>query len=253
VAIVALKAGKELKTLGGGASDEITALLATLGGLYADAVQKLLDELIESHEYRNVRVIGDAARQAALLGGGGFDLEALLASVEGALRFDAQLEYTLVIAGDQTYVLEAEVPVRSAKPELAGLDLTGTGTGRLALYSNTKTPTVTVTADDFPVQVGLKNFDPCTGTVDVTVDRMAPDMETVVIDPNLSTTIPLIMDSWTETFGEYESDGGYLFTATLVNGSENAVEESVEAVAPGSQGKVVGRLEMTVVHKPVRA
>ncbi len=41
-----------------------------------------------------------------------------------------------------------------------------------------------------------------------------------------------------------------MFTSPIQDLNVNAIETTVHGVAPGSQGKVTGDLQITMVHKP---
>jgi hypothetical protein len=249
VGAVLLNALRNAQLLGT-ADPEIDADFAELAAMYRRQIQGLLDELIEQHEYRNVQAILDMERWAALLVGAKGGPEELLASIEGAMRFELQLSYTLVIGGNQTYVFESSIPVRWETGDGRTNHLMGSGTGSLTSYTNVPAPEVIVRVAPFPVIADLSEFSPCDGTAKLRISPLVP--ETVIIDEELSADMHLTMNSWTEMFGEFEDGGGYLFPLELRNGDAMAVEMPVERTAPGSQGQVVGALGIRLVHQPER-
>jgi hypothetical protein len=251
VGAVLLNALRNAQLLGT-ADPEIDADFAELAAMYRRQIQGLLDELIEQHEYRNVQAILDMERWAALLVGAKGGPEELLASIEGAMRFELQLSYTLVIGGNQTYVFESTIPVRWETGDGRTNHLMGTGTGSLTSYTDIPAPEVIVRVAPFPVIADLSEFSPCDGTAKLRISPLVPESETVIIDEELSADMPLTMNSWTEMFGEFEDGDAYLFPLELRNGDATAVEMPVERTAPGSQGQVVGALGIRLVHQPER-
>jgi hypothetical protein len=53
------------------------------------------------------------------------------------------------------------------------------------------------------------NFSPCDGTAQLALDRFYPEAETYHIDEDYSEAVPIIQNSWKETFKEYVVTGGF--------------------------------------------
>ena len=229
----------------------VDADFAKLAALYRGQIRGLLDELIDQHEYRNVQAVLDMERWAALLVGAD-EPDALLASIEGAMRFELQLHYTLVVTDNQIYVLESTIPVRWDTGDGRTDHLTGAGTGSLTSYTHTEGPEVFVRAAPFPVTVDLSDFSPCDGTAKLRISPLAPESETLVMDEELTVEMALMMEGWIAIFEEFEDGGAYVFPVELRNGNAMAVEMPVEREAPQSGGEVVGTLGIQLVHQPVR-
>jgi hypothetical protein len=226
---------------------------AELAALYRGQIRGLLDELIDEHEYRNVQAILDLERWAGLLVGSK-DPDALLASIEGAMRFELQLDWTLVVTGNQTYVIESTVPVRWDTGDGRTNHLTGSDTGSLTSYTHSDDPEVFVRSAPFPVTVDLSDFSPCEGTAKVHLSPLAPETETLVMGEGegLTVDMAMMMESWIAIFEEFEDGGAYVFPVELRNGDATAVEVTVDRAAPESGGQVVASLGVQLVHQPER-
>jgi hypothetical protein len=180
--------------------------------------------------------------------------EELLASIEGAMRFELQLSWTLVVTGNQTYVLESTIPVRWETGDGRTNHLMGSGTGSLTSYTHSDDPEVFVRSAPFPVTADLFEFSPCDGTAKLRISALAPETETLVMGEGegLTVEMPMMMSSWIEIFEEFEDGGGYVFPVELRNGDAMAVEMPVERAAPESGGEVVAALGIRLVHQPQR-
>ena len=134
--------------------------------------------------------------------------------------------------------------------------LVGSSQGTLTYYLNSLAPEVTVAAPPFEVVVHGFDFDPCQISARLGLNQFYPESETYIMDEDFTQDMPFIQGCWRATFSEYKStgssDSAYVFPLELHNGSEEAAKESIDAVDPKSQGKVVETFEITLIHTPKR-
>ncbi len=143
IAWAVLDAARFAQLMGAGATDG-QAVPAQLSGLYSTAMTKLLDQLVNQHEYKNVAIVIDLAHMMLLLGDSSYDSEKTLKSIAAAMKFELQLTYTLIINGDQTYVLTTTIPLSWGITVGSTDRVSGSGTGTLTSYVNTTEPDITV-------------------------------------------------------------------------------------------------------------
>lgn len=151
-------------------------LIQALGRMCERVIDELLKELREEHEYRNVGAILEMSRRAALIGVDTIPTAEITARIESAMNFDLEVIYELKIAGNQLYEFKGETPVRYDYENTGNLTmLHGLGRGELVSFKHTSEPSITLQSPDFPFEVLVSNFDPCKGTADLMIDRMAPN------------------------------------------------------------------------------
>ncbi len=237
--------------LGGESAGRASALMTELAQMYERATQKLLDELVNQHEYRNIDALLNAHRAAALLGQD-VDTGKLLSQIENALVFDLQLTYTAQLTGTQDWELKAAFPVKPVSA-LSLQTLQGSGTGSLVSYSNSMWPELICEASSFNVEATLHDFKPCEGTIQLSLDQFHPPAEKYIDptdeDPEIA-TMPLTQTMWQALFEQYAGEGGYTFPLQLNNQNVNAVDQTVEGVALHSQGNTLGNLHVKLTHTP---
>ena len=135
--------------------------------------------------------------------------------------------------------------------------LHGLGSGELVSFRNTREPSITMQAPNFPFEVLFANFDPCKGTADLMIDRMAPSSETYKINEELMPTLPVAHNSWRATYEKYLGNHPlagevFIFPVELRNGDPVAVEAAFEETAPKSKGNVIGIFKVKLTHQPGR-
>lgn len=231
-------------------------VVEALGRMCERVIDKLLKELREEHEYRNVGPILEMSRRAALIGVNTIPVEDLIARIEAAMNFELEVTYDLTIAGNQKYEFKGETPVRIDYASTGNLNtLHGLGMGELVSFKNTREPSITVEAPNFQFEVLFSDFDPCKGTANMLIDRMTPDSEVVNINGEMSATLPVAYNCWMATYEKYlgtHPAGGelYTFPVKLHNGDPVAVEAVFEETAPASKGNVTGIFRVKLTHEP---
>jgi hypothetical protein len=223
---VTLRTLKELQLLG--ADDSAAQNLANqLAPMWEKAIDVLLNELVEQHEYRNATAIIDAVRMAQMLGSE-MDSQKIFDKVRKALHFDLELKYKAIIADSHIWELEAKFPVE-AKGDVEFETLFGDGTGSLTSYVYAGTSD-TASAPAFSVNAVIKDFNACEGTAKLSVDQFFPPSETYTITHEDGTTSTasgqLVKTAWETHFGDRLIDGRYSFVAIINDNSEDAIDQS---------------------------
>jgi hypothetical protein len=234
--------------LGGGDNAELTKLFQQLANMWNKAIDDLIKELVEQHEYRNVPAILIAARAVHDLGGQDMDLEKILEKIRKAMHFDLELKSTLTVASVHHWILEANFPVQ-IKSDIEVTKLSGDGTGNLSSYVYDGAPEYSATAQAFSVNAQFNNFYPCDGTAKFSVDQFFPASETVTVaDPEDPRTFSqnITQLGWETHFGDRLVDGRYTFEVTINNNSENAVDQSFTQVF----GPNETIFEVKLIHTP---
>jgi hypothetical protein len=224
---VALSTMRNIGLLGG--DDAITQNLASqLPTLWEKAIDQLLKELVEQHEYRNVSAILNAARNAELLGSQ-LDTNKVFEKLAKAMHFDVELKYTLNLATAHHWKFEADFPLK-ANWDTATLRIEGDGTGNFSSYVYDGAPEYTATTPAFSVNALVAEFYPCDGTAKFSVDQFFPASETVTItdeDDVHTVSSEVTKAAWETHFGDKLTDGRYTFEVTINNNSENAVDQTI--------------------------
>jgi hypothetical protein len=259
----ALHAAKTIQLVGAENSHALTAeLFQDLTIMYDRAVNQLLKELVNEHDYRNMETLMGIARAVALMQTETkTTTEALQELLEGAMRFELQLTYKLQIAGNQDYHIEAKFPVRLQPDEAGWTTLKGAGSGKLISYINHKAPDITLEISGLAVNALVLNFNPCEGTARLLIDNFAPSSEVYTIDTDFTKEISVIKGCWSETFADYKNpprlswvDGeemeSYTFPLNIRNRDAEAANDSFDGVAPKSKGQVTGTFEIVLTHTP---
>lgn len=233
-------------------------LAEALGAMAERSIDKLLKELREKHEYRNVGAVMDMARRAALVGVSTIPLDDLIAKIESAMTFEVELTYELKIAGNQFWEIKGETSMRPDFESTGNLSwLHGLGMGEVVSFKNTREPSIIMKAPSFQFEVLFTSFDACKGTATLVIDRMAPSRETYIINEELVSDMPVVHNSWKATYEQYLQVNPmvgalYMFPVKLKNGDPVAVETEFTETAPKSKGQVVGTFRVKLVHEPGR-
>jgi hypothetical protein len=227
ITLVPLSSLRELQLLGAGddASDQkINQQLVTM---WTKAIDDLLKELVEEHEYRNVSAILGAVRFIELLGSS-VDTAKLDEKLRKALHFDLELKFKAIVADSHIWELEAKFPIE-AKGNLDFVNLSGDGTGSLISYVYAGTSD-TASAPAFSVNAQVKDFKACEGTAKFSVDQFFPPSETYTITHEDGTTDTasgeLVKTAWETHFSDRLIDGRYSFVAIINNNAEDAIDQS---------------------------
>jgi hypothetical protein len=229
---VTLQSLRNQELLGGGDDATTQKLSSQLAAMWKKAIDVLLKELVEQHEYRNVTAIVNAARNATLLGSEDIDLGKILEKIRKAMHFDLELKSTLTVASVHHWILEANFPVQ-VKSDIEVTKLSGDGTGNLSSYVYDGAPEYSATAPAFSVNAEFTEFYACEGTAKFSVDQFFPASETVTVaDPEDPRTISqnITQLGWETHFGDRLIDGRYTFEVTINNNAENAVDQSFTQV-----------------------
>lgn len=225
------------------------------------ALDELLNELVEDHDYRNMTSAIELARWIAALGKG-VNMEQLWKKLVGAMTFEFQGTFNIEVYGNQFYTLQATFPVTYDANNFYNGKLKGSGSVELASYRNTDEPDLVILSETgTDVHLTVTRFDPCEGLAQVSVDRFNFADETYKISKDQSQTIPATQSFWNGLFKEFKSSGddffgapagSYVFPTALNNLNANAIEDTIDGSAPASGGKLKGTFEIKLIHKPER-
>jgi hypothetical protein len=254
VGMFALSIGRQIQLLGG---EFDTQILTDIGQWCSDAVDRLIKEIIDKHDYRKVNAVWLVAKWAALLGNTNKSVGDILSKLEGALLFKFQGTFTYTTL-DSQWVLKSEFPVRLDMGR--SLYWMGSGSGSYA-FTFLQEGNVTAETQPFTVNALINSFDVCTGIAKITVDRFSGDSETIYIEDMDPATQPYVKTAWDFAFRNYkgsgmswfDSSGGtidaYTFPVTLRNLDVNAVDDIINGETNcGDKCKVDFKIKL--IHTP---
>jgi hypothetical protein len=224
---VTLQSLRNQALLGGGDDASAQKMTNQLAAMWKKAIDELLKEVVEKHEYRNVSAVIEAARKALLLGSD-IDTQKIFDKLRKAMHFDVEPKYTLNLATAHHWKFEGSFPLE-ANWDSATLRIEGDGTGNFSSYIYDGAPDYSATTPSFSVNAQVTEFDPCNGTAKFSVDQFSPASETVTItdeDDVQTISTEITKSAWETHFGDKLSDGRYTFEVTINNNSENAVDQT---------------------------
>jgi hypothetical protein len=241
----AITAARKLALLGGDGG-EGEQILARLASWNSKLIDKLIKDIKENHNYKRIPVVWKIAYHAELFGAQN-NTESFLEKLRSALRFEVQLKFKVNLP-DIENITEVNIPVQF-DPEAGGLyQCSGSGQGSY-LKAEVDDEQITVATAPFPVQVAIKEFDPCNGTVKIGIDRFGSDADTMTFtteDGSETSPWPISRDTGLSVFSE-ELDGGMAwFQLQVDNGSANAVDETIQRT---KYEVVSGELTIKLIHK----
>lgn len=245
VSAFAIDTARQLELLNAdpGVSAEI---LNSLAAWNRQLIDGLIKDIRENHNYWRIPVVWTIAYNASVLGD--IDImERFLEDLKNALRFEVQVHFEVNMP-DLNTITESVVPVQF-EPE-NGLLYTclGEGTGTY-LQAEIDIEDITVAVSPFPVHVMVKDFDPCSGTVTIGVDRFGSDSDTMTaITDESSDTYPwtISRDAGEGLFSEEEADEMFWFVLPIENESATAVDETIDRT---KHEIVHGELAIKLIHK----
>jgi hypothetical protein len=257
VATFAISAGRQIQLLGG---EFDTQILVDIGQWCSDAIDRLIKDIAEKHDYRKVNAVWLMAKWAALLGNESKSVEDIISKLEGALlfKFQGTFNYTTL---DSKWVMKSEFPVRLTISQQAFW--TGSGSGSYS-YTFLKSGNVSAETQPFTVHALMNKFDACAATVSITVDQFSGESETMHVEDLDPVTQPYVKTAWDFAFRNYKGNGeswfnpgsgsidGYTFPLTLRNLDINAVDETVEGNT-NCGGKCKVDFEIKLIHTPAGA
>lgn len=242
VSLFVVEVARQLQLLGD-TSEKSALLINDLASWTDKMVDTLLKDIAKDHNYKKIPVVLVVARKAQLLGAEN-RTEIILEALQNALKFEVQINFALDLP-DESWVTDSKVQVR-----FEGNSLTTCQGGGKGVYTSATSPNAVITAPSYPIQVVIKDFDPCEGTVTIGFDRFGAASETYTIDPDddpLVAEMPLVQNSGEVLYADNAEGGIYWFTMEVENGNPVAAEESFEQ---SKYGKVDGNLTVKLVHTP---
>lgn len=239
-------------------------VMEALGRMSERAIDELLKELREEHEYRNVGPILDLSRRAALFSVGTIPLDDLMARIESALQFKMKLNWEMGIEGESRYIVEGEFPMRSNVSEAPIGTLLGSGKAEMISAKFDSDEDWFVESVPFQVNAIITGFDACKSTAYLSVDRLYPDVEnhfTLDSDGEVMEIgpMPLMQIAWDALYEDRkktgptwygEVDDYYTFELQLRNSDVVAVYDMIETIDVGETGTLLGWLSVTLTHTP---
>ena len=249
IAAAALQTIKSIQLLGQDGAGQSSALMEAVSAMYAKAVGKLFDLLVEEHDYAAVQPILDAARASMLLSGNsGINTDDILERLQKALRFELEIVYRIDLPYDH-WEEKSTLQVRPVSiDDLSRLE--GNGTGSMISYTNDDVPEAYFTAPDFPVQAVLWEFLPCQGTVLLGLSPFYPPAATAHLPDDeepMTWDWPIMKQGWDLAQANRLQDGLYIFPLTLKNLNAVPVKDTIET-NPAPTLKTM--FEVTLTHKP---
>jgi hypothetical protein len=229
--------------LSGAASERSTELLERLAVWHDRLVERLIEDIGQKHNYKKIPAVLFVARNAQLLGAEN-RTEAILERLQNVLKFEVQINFDVHLP-DEAWVTDSKVKVQFEANSLTTCQGTGQG-----MYTSATSPNAVITAPAYPVQVKIKDFNPCEGTVTVGFDRFGAQNETYTIetdDEQIVLDMPLVQNSGESLYGDHAEGGLYSFAMEVDNGNPIAAEKRFEQ---SKFGKVYGVLTIKLVHTP---
>ncbi len=241
----AINAARKLSHLAGD-QEIVQQILSRLANWNASLIDKLINDIHKNHNYKKIPVVWMIAHDAELLGAGN-NVDSFLEKLKKALQFE--LEYSFEVnMPDILMITNVVVPLQFEADQGVLFQCSGAGQGS---YSQAEVydEDVTVETPPFPVQVQIKEFDPCNGTVMIGIDRFASDSDTMTMtteDFVETRPWPLAFNASQSLFEDEKAEGVFWFKLTLENESATAVDEIIER---SKFDTVSGKLTIKLMHK----
>lgn len=241
----AITAARNLAVIGGDQT-VVQEILSKLASWNSDLVDKLIEDIHTNHQYKKIPVVLQIARNAQLLGGQ-VNTESFLEKVKQALRFE--VEYTFeVFMPDIHNITKAVIPIQFDINEGWLSHCEGNGQGDYE-HAEISEPEFTVDTFPYPVQVVVKDFDPCKGTVMLGMDRFGSDQDTMTFtteDFSETSPWPISRNASMSLFDEELDSGLYWFQLPVENGNATAAQLTLER---SKFDTVEGILTVRLIHK----
>lgn len=241
----AINAARKL-SLVSGSQEIIQQIISRLANWNAGLIDKLILDIRENHNYKKIPVAWMIAHDAELLGAGN-NVDSFLEKLKNALQFD--LEYTFEVnMADILMTTNLVVPLQFDADQGVLFQCSGSGQGS---YSQAEVDDEDITVETFPyaVQVQIKEFDPCNGTVVIGVDHFASNNDTMTMttdEGSQTRAWPIAHNASESLFSDEKAEGIYWFKLELVNGNATAVNETIER---SKFDEVNGKLTIKLLHK----
>lgn len=239
----ALDTARQLELFG---TDEalVSEILNSLAAWNRQLIDTLIQDIRENHDYKRIPVVWTIAYNSSVLAD--VDItEGFLEELKNALRFEVQLRFEVNMPNIYN-LTETVVPVQFEPENGLLYTCTGEGTGRY-LNADLDIEEITVAVAPFPVQVQVHDFDPCSGTVTIGVDRFGSDSDTMTSTSD-GVTYPwtISRDAGESLFSEEKSGDLFWFELPVENGNATAVDETIGRV---KHEIVEGTLTIRMTHK----
>lgn len=241
----AINAARKLSLLSGD-QEIVQQILSRLANWNASLIDKLINDIHKNHNYKKIPVVWMIARDAELLGAGN-NTNSFLEKLKNVLQFE--LEYTFEVnMADILMTTNLVVPLQFEADQGVLFQCSGAGQGTYS-QAEVDDEDVTVQTFPYPVQVQIKEFDPCNGTVMIGIDRFASDNDTMTMtteDFVETRPWPLAFNASQSLFEDEKAEGIYWFKLPLENESATAVDETIER---SKFDTVSGKLTIKLMHK----
>lgn len=251
VSAFALNAARQL-TLMSGDPEIIQSIITDVANWNQKLIGPLLKEIKKNHNYKRIPAAMMVARNSALLGNADLT-RSFLEDLREVLRFEATFTLTItdpVIHLSQT--TEAVVPMQfePAYGWVYKCYAQGQGKGVEAVME-TDYGSYEITLFDYPVRVSVEEFDPCAGTVKMSIDRFGSEKDKILaLMPDhepVENAWTLAFDAGESVFAEFKTEVGmYTFTVPVNNGQVEAVNTIIE---PPPHDNFQDTLKIKLVHK----
>ncbi len=245
VSQLAVNAARNIALLGGDQA-VIQKILGELANWNSALIDTLIRDIRENHNYKRIPVIWTVAYNAELFGARN-DIDSFIEKLKSALRFEAQFKFEVNMP-DINNITEVVVPLEFEPHAGNRYTCSGSGTG-MYLQALVDDPDSSVATAPYPVQVFVKEFDPCSGNVSIGLDRFGSDGDTVTFtteDDSITKPWPISRDAGMSLFNDELQDGIYLFKLDVQNGSTNAVDGTIQRTV---HEIVHGTLTVKLIHK----
>ena len=225
------------------------SLFGKLTPLWESAIDALLEDVEQKHDYRKAEAVLRVARSAALLGAADTG-DKTIERLEAALTFDFEGKVTQHWP-QGNIKLSASFSLKFHATDSTEDFITGEGQGQYDSYEDTEglSPADAWKMDGqpFTVTATLRNVDFCAGTGKLNLDRFSAPTETwTVQSAGHSETLPMGKTGFETSFADYQDGEVFVFPVTLSNLDAEMVSQTIS----GPAANISAELEVKLTHKP---